>query len=183
MALFYGDLPMWRSLGRSSDDGPDVLQLETNLAALGYTAGGNMTVDQKFTYNTGLAVKARPRETAMGFSSPDTTFDSRDAVYLRGPVRVDSAVTRGTIASSGTSVVTVAVTDDVADAVVGDHEVSSESSPTQQVALQVTTSDQSLFTDGLAVNIELADGTIVGGEGVVRAPRHDREARGQRPQQ
>ncbi len=159
--LFYGDLPIWRSLNSRSADGPDILQLETNLAALGYTADGNMTVDEDFTYNTGLAVKAW--ETAMGFSDPDTTFDATEAVYLPGVVRVDSAVTRGTVATSGTAVLSVAVIDDVADAVVGDHGVTSTSSPTQTVSLQVSTSDQSLFTEGLPVQVELADGTVVDG--------------------
>jgi len=161
VVLFYGDLPMWRSLDTRSDDGPDVLQLETNLAALGYTANGNMTVDEDYTYNTGLAVLAW--ETAMGFSDPDTTFDASDIVYLPGAVRVDSAVTRGTVVSSGTTVLSVAVTDDATDTVVGDHGVTTESSPTQTVSLQVSTSDQSLFTEGLAVQVEMADGTVVDG--------------------
>ena len=161
VALLYGELPIWRSLSSSSSDGPDILQLETNLAALGYTASGRMTVDDDFTYYTGIALKAW--ETAMGFSSPNTTFDSSEAVYLPGAVRVDSVVTRGTVATNATEVLTVAVTDDVTDTVVGDHEVSSTSSATQEVALQVTTSDQSLFSTGLAVQVELADATTIAG--------------------
>ena len=161
VVAFYGELPIWRSLNRRSSDGPDVLQLETNLAALGYTANGNMTVDGHFTYYTGVALKAW--ETAMGFSHPDTTFDASEAVYLPGVVRVDSAVTRGTVASNGTSVLSVAVIDDVTDKVVGDHGVKSTSSPTQTVSLQVSTSDQSLFSDGLAVKVDLADGSVVDG--------------------
>ncbi len=160
VALLYGELPIWRSLSKGSS-GPDVLQLETNLAALGYTASGNMTVNDKFTYYTGVALKAW--ETAMGFSSPDTTFDASEAVYLPGSVRVDSVVTRGTVATKATEVLTVAVTDDVADTVVGDHGVSSTSSATQEVALQVTTTDQSLFSGGLAVQVELADATTIAG--------------------
>ncbi len=161
VVLLYGDLPIWRSLSRSSDDGPDILQLETNLAALGYTADGNMTVNDRFTYYTGVALKAW--ETAVGFSNPDTTFDASEAVYLPGVVRVDSAVTRGTVASGGTAVLSVAVIDAVTDSVVGDHGVTSVSAPTQEVSLQVGTSDQSLFVEGMAVEIELADGTTVPG--------------------
>jgi hypothetical protein len=161
VVLLYGDLPIWRSLSRSSDDGPDILQLETNLAALGYTADGNMTVNEDFTYYTGVALKAW--ETDVGFSSPDTTFDSSEAVYLPGVVRVDSASTRGTVATSGATVLSVAVVEDVNDAVVGDHEVTSESAPTQEVSLQVATSDQSLFAAGMAVEVELADASTVAG--------------------
>jgi peptidoglycan hydrolase-like protein with peptidoglycan-binding domain len=161
VVLLYGDLPIWRSLSRSSDAGPDILQLETNLAALGYTADGNMTVNEEFTYYTGVALKAW--ETAFGFSSPDTTFDASEAVYLPGVVRVDSASTRGTVATSGATVLSVAVVEDVSDAVVGDHGVTSESAATQEVSLQVATSDQSLFAEGMAVEVELADATTVAG--------------------
>jgi hypothetical protein len=161
VVLLYGALPIWRSLNSSSTAGPDILQLETNLAALGYTADGHMTVDTHFTYYTGVALKAW--ETAMGFPTPSTTFDSSAAIYLPGTVRVDSAVTRGTVATKATQVLSVAVTGDVTDAVVSDHGVSSTSVPTQQVALQVTTTDQSLFTNGLAVQVELADTTTIAG--------------------
>jgi peptidoglycan hydrolase-like protein with peptidoglycan-binding domain len=161
VVLLYGDLPIWRSLSRSSDAGPDILQLETNLAALGYTADGNMTVNEEFTYYTGVALKAW--ETAVGFSSPDTTFDSGQAVYLPGVVRVDSATTRGTVATSGATVLSVAVVEEVTDAVVGDHGVTSESAPTEEVSLQVATADQSLFVEGMAVEVELADGSTVTG--------------------
>jgi hypothetical protein len=51
----------------------------------------------------------------------------------------------------------------VTDTVVGDHGVTSASSATQEVALQVTTTDQSLFSAGLAVQVELADATTVAG--------------------
>jgi peptidoglycan hydrolase-like protein with peptidoglycan-binding domain len=161
VVLLYGDLPIWRSLSRSSDAGPDILQLETNLAALGYTANGNMTVDEDFTYYTGVALKAW--ETAVGFSSPDTTFDAGEAVYLPGVVRVDATSTRGTVATSGATVLSVAVVEDVSDTVVGDHGVTSESAPTQEVTLQVATSDQSLFVEGMAVEVELADASTVAG--------------------
>jgi hypothetical protein len=161
VVLLYGDLPIWRSLSSSAANGPDILQLETNLAALGYTASGNMTVDDDFTYYTGVALKAW--ETDAGFSSPNTTFDSSEAVYLPGVVRVDSAATRGTVATGGTSVLSVAVLDDVTDTVEGDHGVTSASAPTQRVSLQVATSDQSLFSEAMAVEVELADSTTVAG--------------------
>lgn len=161
VVVFFGALPEWRTLSASSEDGPDVLQLETNLAALGYTASGNMTVDENFTYYTGVALKAW--ETAAGFSDPDTTFEPAEAVFVPGASRVDSAVTRGTIAARGTEILTVAVTAEVADTVTGDHTVTSVSTPTQAVTLAVSTSDQSVFVEGAAVEIELADGTLVGG--------------------
>ncbi|MCJ7827259.1 MAG: hypothetical protein MUP36_03355, partial [Demequinaceae bacterium] len=157
VVLLYGDLPAWRTLSTSSENGPDILQLETNLAALGYTASGNMTVDEDFTYNTGVALKAW--ETDVGMSDPGRTFDPGQVVYLPGEIRVDTAVTRGTVASEGIEVLTAAVIDEVTDEVVGDHSVSSSHRPTQAVTLTVTTSDQSMFFAGLDVDIVLADDT------------------------
>jgi len=161
VALLYGELPEWRTLSTSSVDGPDIMQLETNLAALGYTASGHMTVDDDFTYYTGVALKAW--ETDLGMSSPDASFDAAEAVFLPGPIRVDSAVTRGTVAAEGTEILTGAIVDRVTDEVVGDHGVTSTDSPTQAVTLAVSTSDQSAFSEGLAVEVVLADGTIVPG--------------------
>ena len=161
VALLYGELPAWRTLKSGVTDGPDVLQLETNLAALGYTDSGLMTIDDHFSYYTGVALKAW--ETAIGLSSPDTSFDPSEAVFLQGPIRVDSAVTRGTVASVGTQILTAAVTAAVTDAVAGDHGVSSTASPTEAVTLAVATADQQLFSTGLAVSVIQADGSTVPG--------------------
>jgi peptidoglycan hydrolase-like protein with peptidoglycan-binding domain len=43
--LFYGTTPMWRTLEEGVDDGPDVRELQANLAALHY---GDLTVDGHF---------------------------------------------------------------------------------------------------------------------------------------
>jgi hypothetical protein len=67
------------------------------------------------------------------------------------------------VATNGTAVLSVAVVEDVTDAVVGDHGVTSEVAPTEEVSLQVGTSDQSLFVVGMAVEVELADGSTVAG--------------------
>ena len=53
---FYGELPSYRDLGHD-DEGGDVLQLETNLVALGFDPTGTITIDETFTSNTGLMVE------------------------------------------------------------------------------------------------------------------------------
>ena len=56
--------PFWRTLGPGVDDGKDVLQLEYVLAALGYAAEHDVTVDDEWTSATTDAVEAfqeRPR--------------------------------------------------------------------------------------------------------------------------
>jgi peptidoglycan hydrolase-like protein with peptidoglycan-binding domain len=54
--LFYGSTPLWRPLRLGVSTGPDVRELERNLAALGY--GDDMTVDEHFTAATAAAVRA-----------------------------------------------------------------------------------------------------------------------------
>lgn len=158
VVLLYGDLPAWRSLSTSSDDGPDVLQLETNLVALGYGAG--VTVDQSFTAATSTALKAF--ETAVGQSDPDGVLDPGEVVFSSGPVRVDEVLTRGTTVSAGTKVITGALLEDVADSV-ADNAVTTVSTPTQAVTFTIATSDQGTFAVGDAVTVVLADDRLADG--------------------
>lgn len=53
ITLLYGDLPFYRDLSIDSE-GPDVKELEENLAALGYTG---FDVNETYTYATASAVK------------------------------------------------------------------------------------------------------------------------------
>ncbi|MEP7112664.1 MAG: YceI family protein [Ilumatobacteraceae bacterium] len=53
-----GALPAWRSLSTSSDDGPDVAQLEAGLVALWYDPEPKVTVDNHFDSVTRTMVKA-----------------------------------------------------------------------------------------------------------------------------
>lgn len=54
--LMYGDVPAYRELSSGVADGPDVKQLEANLAELGFDAEGSMTVDDEYTSATSEAV-------------------------------------------------------------------------------------------------------------------------------
>ena len=54
VVLMYGSVPAWRELSAGVSDGPDVLELERNLAALGYDPG---TVDDHFSSSTTAAVQ------------------------------------------------------------------------------------------------------------------------------
>jgi peptidoglycan hydrolase-like protein with peptidoglycan-binding domain len=81
--LFYGDLPLYREL-RPGLTGPDVEEVERNLAALGYTG---FTVDTRYTAATATAV--RRWQQAMGRTQTGA-FDPAGVVIARGPVRVVS---------------------------------------------------------------------------------------------
>ncbi|QUQ67548.1 peptidoglycan-binding protein [Kutzneria sp. CA-103260] len=85
VVLFYGILPFYRDLSAGVADGPDVKELEENLAALGYTGFG--TPDTKFTAATAAALKRWQK--AQGL--PQTgTFSPGDVVLAAGPVRVST---------------------------------------------------------------------------------------------
>jgi hypothetical protein len=58
IVLFRGGRPFWRPLEPGMTDGPDVRQLEQNLADLGFTSGIDLDIDDTFTANTAAAVKA-----------------------------------------------------------------------------------------------------------------------------
>jgi len=162
VALMYGDLPAWRSLSTSSTPGPDILQLETNLAALGY--GDGLTVDDTFTSVTAAALKKF--ETDIGQTDPDGVLDPGEVVFSSGPIRVDSVLTRGSTVSAGTSVITAAVIQRAQDTV-ADSVVTTATTPTQAVTFTIASTDQGKFTVGDAVKVVLADGRIA--DGVVSA--------------
>lgn len=80
--IFYGNVPSFRDMAESTE-GPDVLQLETNLVALGYDPDSTVTVDETFTAYTALMVQRWQED--MGV---DTTgvVGSNDIVVVEGPV-------------------------------------------------------------------------------------------------
>lgn len=158
VALMYGDLPAWRSLSTASTPGPDILQLETNLAALGYGAG--LTVDETFTAATAKALKAF--ETAIGMSNPSGVLDPSQVVFSQGPIRVDSVLTRGTTVAAGTSVITAALLQRAQDTVTNDV-VTTTTTPTQAVTFTIPTTDQGTFKLGDAVTVVLADASTATG--------------------
>jgi peptidoglycan hydrolase-like protein with peptidoglycan-binding domain len=82
-ALFYGDLPMWRSLRSGVADGADVAELEQNLTDLGF--GADLTVDAVFDKNTTAAIKAW--QIGRGFKKTGVV-NPGDVVIEHGPVRV-----------------------------------------------------------------------------------------------
>ncbi|MFD0746151.1 peptidoglycan-binding protein [Phytohabitans flavus] len=79
--LFYGGLPLYRRL-HTGDNGDDVRQVETNLAALGYTG---MTVDDTYTAATAAVVKRWQQDNRL----PSTgTFEPTDVIRAPAELRV-----------------------------------------------------------------------------------------------
>jgi hypothetical protein len=85
--LFYGTRPAWRSFVIGMTPGPDVLELEQNLAALGYA--GDSYVDDSFTGGTDEAI----RRWQLATGQPDTGhIDLGRITFAPGAVRVSGDV-------------------------------------------------------------------------------------------
>lgn len=80
--LMYGEVPAYRELAEGVEDGPDVEQLEENLAALGFEPG---TVDEEFSPSTAAAVSAWQEE--IGLEATGEVELGR-VTFLPGPRRV-----------------------------------------------------------------------------------------------
>ncbi|MFI6285228.1 peptidoglycan-binding protein [Streptomyces sp. NPDC051018] len=83
VVLMYGAKPAFRDLG-TGVEGPDVKQLEANLAALGYTG---FTVDEQYSELTAEAVKRWQKDRGL----PETgKVELGRVVFMPGEVRVES---------------------------------------------------------------------------------------------
>ncbi len=80
--VFYGEVPFYRSMEQDIE-GPDVFELESNLAVLGFDPDATVTIDTTFTYNTELMVQ-RWQE-ALGVEATGIV-EASDAIMLAGPV-------------------------------------------------------------------------------------------------
>jgi Putative peptidoglycan binding domain len=80
--LLYGSVPAYRTLAEGISAGPDVAQLERNLALLGYSPG---SVDEVFTASTAAAIAAWQEDLGLEASGE---LELGRVAFLRGPQRV-----------------------------------------------------------------------------------------------
>ncbi|GGO77679.1 peptidoglycan-binding protein [Nonomuraea cavernae] len=139
--LMRGEVPLYRALRQGVTDGPDVLQLERGLKALGY--GDDMTVDRHFSYATAQAVRAWQKDRGWKRTG---VVDASQVVFLPGTVRV----TRVTAA--------------VGDLMGPNAEVLTASSTRQVVRLDLDVDRQDLVRQGAQVSAELPGGKTVKGK-------------------
>jgi len=144
VVLFYGTRPEWRDLAAGVPAGPDITQLNANLAALGYgTAGGDA-----FTAATAYAVCRW--QAALGL--PVTgTVPAGQIAYAPGPLRVAAVLAGlGTPAQPGGTVLTA-------------------TSPGPVASAAVPVAQEYLVRAGDRVTVTLPDGTSVPGTVLVVA--------------
>ncbi len=142
VSLLYGDRPAWRTLSTATRDGPDVLQLEENLVALGLDPDGELTVDDDFTSLTGRIVEDWQEE--LGIAETGRIELGR-VVFLPGPARVGAhQVELGATVAPGTPLLVV-------------------TGPDQEVVIDLPADRQDLATVGDEVTVELPAGEAAKG--------------------
>ncbi|NEG89240.1 hypothetical protein GFD25_04340 [Bifidobacterium aerophilum] len=84
--LFHGERPFWRTLQTDVSDGPDVTQLERNLAELGFFGG---EPDAHFDWMTREAVRQWQRSLGLTGDAADGMFQPASvAVAPSAPIRI-----------------------------------------------------------------------------------------------
>jgi peptidoglycan hydrolase-like protein with peptidoglycan-binding domain len=136
VVLIYGKLPFFRSL-TVGNTGPDVEQLEENLAELGY---GDFTVDNEYTDATADVVAAWQEDVGLAETG---VFDPATATVADGPIRVAELLVPLGGAASG--------------------EVLSYTGTDRQITVTLEVADQQLVAEDLAVTVTLPDGASVDG--------------------
>ena len=104
VVLLLGELPMWRAFTQGMEDGPDVLQLEQNLAALGFF---DREPDQEFASSTASAIE--DWQESLGLEETGAIEPGR-IVFAPGPMRV--AARKASIGDpAGSAIITVSGTE------------------------------------------------------------------------
>ncbi|MBF4570067.1 peptidoglycan-binding protein [Plantibacter sp. VKM Ac-2880] len=154
--LLHGPLPAWRAFGTGMTNGPDVLQLETSLAGLGYF---DRTPDLEFAESTERAVKRWQQALGLGQTG---RLELGSVVFMTGDVRIGFiAAAIGTQIGQGGPLLTV-------------------TSLNKQIEVDLKTSDQRLAVPGGAVTISLPGGTSTTGTVITVGASTEREANGQK---
>ncbi|MEU6345699.1 peptidoglycan-binding domain-containing protein [Streptomyces sp. NPDC046977] len=136
VTLLYGLLPAYREL-KPGVVGDDVLELEQNLAGLGY---GDFTVDTAFSAKTEAAVRRWQKDTAQKVTG---AVALGQVVFLPGPSRVsDEKVSTG-------------------DAAVAGQQVMAATDTTRTVRTQLKLADKPLAVPGSRIKVTLPDGSTV----------------------
>lgn len=104
VTLLYGSLPAWRAFTPGMTPGPDVQQLQRNLAAFGFDPG---PADGQFGWSTEAAIDRWQQARGMTVTG---TIPFGEVAFLAGPLRVTTiaqplgaAVQAGASVLSGTS--------------------------------------------------------------------------------
>jgi peptidoglycan hydrolase-like protein with peptidoglycan-binding domain len=140
--VMIGERPQWRPFVDDMTDGLDVLQLETNLADLGY-GPDDWEPDQEFDATTGAAVLAWREDRGL---DDQEVVDLGRIEFVTGPVRVG------------------AVTAETGQVLVPGAPLFAVTGVEQQVVIELDPDDIGLVAEGDAVEVILPNDTRIGAE-------------------
>jgi peptidoglycan hydrolase-like protein with peptidoglycan-binding domain len=101
VTLLYGTVPAWRDFGPGMTPGPDVRELQRNLAALGFDPGA---ADGAFGWGTEAAIE---RWQLAGGRTVTGTIALGTVAFLPGPLRVAApALPIGSLVAPGATILT-----------------------------------------------------------------------------
>jgi hypothetical protein len=138
---FIGDRPAWRPMAKGMTDGPDVLELEQNLAAMGY-GPADWQADSEFDSDTADAIEAWRTDRGL---AEGRSIELGRIVFIPADLRVgavDAPV--GRIVGPGIPL----------------YEVSSFD---QEVVIDLDPTDIDLASAGAPVKVTLPDDRMIGG--------------------
>jgi multidrug efflux pump subunit AcrA (membrane-fusion protein) len=142
VTLMYGEVPMYRPLDASSDDGGDIRQLERNLVALGYDPNSDIEIDDEWDWATTAAVKRWQEDRRLEETG---AVELGQVVFLPGPRRIGEVqATVGAPLQPGS-------------------EVLETTSTRPMVTVDLPTDKQSLVSKGQSATVELPDGRSIDG--------------------
>jgi len=102
--IMYGARPAWRAFAPGMSDGPDVLQLERNLRALGDDPDHAMTIDDHYSWNTEVAIEHWQDRHGL---TETGTIPLGSILFLPSAMRVSAvSAVPGQAAAPGTTVAT-----------------------------------------------------------------------------
>ncbi|MXY01435.1 MAG: hypothetical protein F4Y66_01165 [Acidimicrobiales bacterium] len=150
--LMYGTSPAYRNMTMGLE-GPDIRQLEENLASLGF-GDDAFAVDGVFDEHTAAAVQGWQQETGQHI---DGMVSTADVLFVAGPSVVGSwepGVEIGQELAAGRTLASLTAVETPERAGM---------TTTQRVAANLPLSDRDLVSVGIEVNVELPDDTDVTG--------------------
>lgn len=141
--VLHGELPMWRPLHEGVDDGPDIAQLEANLAYMGFGEGlgeDGTTFDETFTWETREAVEAWQETHGLDATG---RIEMGEVWFAAEPVRVAATTVQAGDPATG-EILTLTGTE-------------------RGVHVNLDAQYAHLAREGEPVGVDLADGTTVSG--------------------
>ena len=168
LVVMYGTTPAYRTMSLG-DEGPDVLQLEENLAALGFGDADGFHVDGAFDEATTDAVRAWQR--SLG-TYVDGEVGTADVLFVSGRAQIGSwqpGVEVGQDIAAGAQLAALTAIE---------AQVGGVMATTQRVIAQLPLSERDLLTTGDTVNVELPDNSDISGTVVLINPAPLTDAQG-----